>query len=145
MAIAQAERRKQRRRAINVKDEWHMKRQSTELALKERHTLMKTAHLQRKEDWELGPLAPRRDVGNAKDTYGTVPSTQVDLRPSSEEREKGIALFGGKYCSIRSGDRVVVLAGRDKGKIGKVLDVMPEEGGVKIQGVNMVCISQSSH
>ncbi len=39
---------------------------------------------------------------------------------------------------IRKGDKVVVLAGRDKGKRGEVLKVMPKESRALVQGVNMV-------
>ena len=41
-------------------------------------------------------------------------------------------------AKIRKGDTVVVLAGRDKGKTGEVLRVMPREGRAVVQGVNMV-------
>ncbi len=36
---------------------------------------------------------------------------------------------------IKKGDRVVVLAGRDKGKTGEVLRVMPQDRRVLVQGV----------
>ena len=39
---------------------------------------------------------------------------------------------------IRKGDQVAVLAGRDKGKRGEVLKVMPKDDRVIVQGVNMV-------
>jgi large subunit ribosomal protein L24 len=39
---------------------------------------------------------------------------------------------------IRKGDRVVVLAGRDKGKKGEVFKVMPKEGRALVRGVNVV-------
>jgi large subunit ribosomal protein L24 len=39
---------------------------------------------------------------------------------------------------IRKGDRVVVLSGRDKGKKGEVIRVMPKEGRALVRGVNMV-------
>ena len=39
---------------------------------------------------------------------------------------------------IRKGDSVVVRTGRDKGKRGDVLKVMPTENRVIVQGVNMV-------
>lgn len=39
---------------------------------------------------------------------------------------------------IRKGDQVAVLAGRDKGKRGEVLKVMPKDNRVIVQGVNMV-------
>ena len=38
---------------------------------------------------------------------------------------------------IRKGDRVVVLTGRDKGKSGEVLRVMPKDNRALVQGVNM--------
>lgn len=41
-------------------------------------------------------------------------------------------------AKIRKGDRVVVISGRDKGKTGEVIRVMPEEGRVLVAGVNMV-------
>jgi large subunit ribosomal protein L24 len=39
---------------------------------------------------------------------------------------------------IKKGDRVVVLAGRDKGRSGEVIKVMPKEGRALVRGVNMV-------
>ncbi|MCL2056260.1 MAG: 50S ribosomal protein L24 [Oscillospiraceae bacterium] len=39
---------------------------------------------------------------------------------------------------VRTGDTVVVLSGKDKGKTGKVLEVSPKEGKVIVEGVNMV-------
>lgn len=42
-----------------------------------------------------------------------------------------------KY-KIRKGDDVVVLAGRDKGKSGEIVKMMPSEGRALVQGINMV-------
>ncbi len=39
---------------------------------------------------------------------------------------------------IKKGDKVVVLSGRSKGKIGEVLKVMPKENRAIVQGVNTV-------
>ncbi|HKI64623.1 MAG TPA: 50S ribosomal protein L24, partial [Burkholderiales bacterium] len=39
---------------------------------------------------------------------------------------------------IRKGDRVIVLTGRDKGKTGEVLRVLPKESRVLVQGVNVI-------
>ena len=39
---------------------------------------------------------------------------------------------------IRKGDRVIVIAGRDRGRIGEVLKVLPKENRVVVQGVNLV-------
>ncbi len=41
-------------------------------------------------------------------------------------------------AKIKKGDRVVVMAGRDKGKTGEVRRVMPDEGRAIVAGVNMV-------
>jgi large subunit ribosomal protein L24 len=41
-------------------------------------------------------------------------------------------------AKIRKGDRVQVLAGRDKGKRGEVIRVMPKDDRAVVQGVNMV-------
>ena len=39
---------------------------------------------------------------------------------------------------IKSGDEVVVLAGKDKGATGKVVKAMPREDRVVVEGVNLV-------
>jgi large subunit ribosomal protein L24 len=39
---------------------------------------------------------------------------------------------------IKKGDKVVVLAGRDKGKSGEVIEVRPKEQRALVRGVNMV-------
>jgi len=39
---------------------------------------------------------------------------------------------------IRKGDKVVVRTGRDKGKVGEVLRVYPEDNRALVQGVNVV-------
>jgi large subunit ribosomal protein L24 len=41
-------------------------------------------------------------------------------------------------AKIKRGDAVIVLAGRDKGKKGEVLRVMPKEDRALVRGVNMV-------
>jgi large subunit ribosomal protein L24 len=39
---------------------------------------------------------------------------------------------------IRKGDTVVVLAGKDRGKSGEVIEVRPHEQRVLVQGLNMM-------
>jgi large subunit ribosomal protein L24 len=43
-----------------------------------------------------------------------------------------------KIKKFRKGDDVVVLTGRDKGKTGSILKVMPKDERLIVQGVNMV-------
>ncbi|MBS7546384.1 50S ribosomal protein L24 [Ancylobacter oerskovii] len=41
-------------------------------------------------------------------------------------------------AKIKKGDKVVVLAGRDKGRSGEVIEVLPKENTAKVRGVNLV-------
>jgi large subunit ribosomal protein L24 len=41
-------------------------------------------------------------------------------------------------AKIKKGDKVVVLTGRDKGKTGEVIQVMPKEERALVRGVNLV-------
>ena len=41
-------------------------------------------------------------------------------------------------AKIRKGDKVVVLAGRDKGRTGEVIAVRPDENRALVRGINMV-------
>ena len=41
-------------------------------------------------------------------------------------------------AKIRKGDKVVVLAGRDKGRTGEVIAVRPDENSALVRGINMV-------
>ena len=41
-------------------------------------------------------------------------------------------------AKIKKGDKVIVLAGRDKGRTGEVFEVRPAESRALVRGVNMV-------
>ena len=43
-----------------------------------------------------------------------------------------------KKMSIKKGDTVVVLSGKDKGKKGEVIAVLPQDGKVVVEKINMV-------
>ena len=43
-----------------------------------------------------------------------------------------------KKMSIKKGDTVVVLSGKDKGKKGQVIAVLPQDGKVVVEKINMV-------
>ena len=45
---------------------------------------------------------------------------------------------GRKRAKIRKNDQVVVIAGRDKGKRGRVLAVAPGRGKVKVEGSGVI-------
>ncbi|KAG6986428.1 GTP-binding protein rhoA [Physcia stellaris] len=61
-----------------------------------RHKIIKEHKAARREDWLLGPLAPRRDAGAGAATFGTVPQQLLNV-PEALERKK---------WGIRKGDRV---------------------------------------
>ena len=44
--------------------------------------------------------------------------------------------------NVRKGDNVMVIAGKDKGKAGKVLAVKPDTGRIYVEGVNIVSKSK---
>ncbi len=44
----------------------------------------------------------------------------------------------GKKLHVKRGDTVVVIAGKDKNKTGKLLSVVAKKDGVLVEGVNMV-------
>ena len=49
-----------------------------------------------------------------------------------------MAQQGIRRVKIRKGDQVIVIAGRDNGKRGRVLEVEPRSGRVKVEGVAVV-------
>ncbi len=43
-----------------------------------------------------------------------------------------------RRAKIKKNDQVVVIAGRDKGKRGRVLEVVPARGKVKVEGAGII-------
>ena len=50
-----------------------------------------------------------------------------------------------KSLHVKTGDRVIVTAGKDKGKIGNVKKAIPSEAKVIVEGVNMVTKAQKAN
>src|SRR5262249_45264270 len=48
-----------------------------------------------------------------------------------------LARPGGVVMNLRKGDHVVVLKGKDRGKDGVIMRVLPKEGKVIVEGVNV--------
>lgn len=40
--------------------------------------------------------------------------------------------------SVKKGDNVMVITGKDQGKVGKVLKVVPDTGRIYVEGVNII-------
>ena len=47
-------------------------------------------------------------------------------------------MTGIKRSKIKKNDQVEIIAGRDKGKRGRVLEVAPAKGKIKIEGAGMI-------
>ncbi len=50
-----------------------------------------------------------------------------------------------KSLQVKTGDRVMVIAGKDKGKIGNVKKTMPSESKLIVEGANMVTKAQKAN
>ncbi|GAB1731250.1 hypothetical protein NU195Hw_g4221t1 [Hortaea werneckii] len=95
---------------------------------------IRNARRARQEDWERGPLAPRRDVGDKKATYGAMSMYDFQL-PELDPANRP------KWMHISVGDRVVVVNGRHRGRISTVEDVEKSNGSVRVKGLNVVDLS----
>ena len=120
------------------------------------HGVRKKALANAKEDWKLGPLRPNRVVGGDAGKYGALTGNQmqkpdIPVRTQKNRNEtkakKGLELEyplvvdDKKYFPIVKDDRVVILQGKDKGKVGVVQDVISRTHEFIIKGLNMVCTS----
>ncbi|MCJ1313273.1 hypothetical protein MMC25_006950 [Agyrium rufum] len=96
----------------------------------EARQLIRAARVSQREDFFQGALAPRRDVGETADTYGTV-------TPNLIMGVKHPGFHPGNW-HIVSGDRVVIVddGHRDQGKIGKVTEVNKKLYTCQIEGLN---------
>ena len=47
-------------------------------------------------------------------------------------------MAGTKRSKIRKNDQVAVIAGRDKGRRGRVLEVVPGKGKIRVEGIGMM-------
>ncbi|CAL3971290.1 unnamed protein product [Diplocarpon coronariae] len=136
------------RRLAKKKDKYHRQLWRTEAEQNQIHRAdeiktLKTARAVRREDYELGPLAPKRDVGDEVETYGTISMQRAQGRTLHGKEKSDILDFwgGAKNINIVKGDRVVILHGRDKGKIGLVINVDVNRAEASVKGLNMMDIA----
>ncbi|KAL1996965.1 hypothetical protein VTN49DRAFT_7830 [Thermomyces lanuginosus] len=83
------------------------------------------------EDWMRGPLAPKRDAGAQASHYGAI--TPMAVQPPKIPKH-----LRRQYINIAPGDRVCLMKGKDKGKIGEVVSVDEETEHVTVKDLNMV-------
>jgi large subunit ribosomal protein L24 len=128
-----------------LKDEVKNDRLRAAYSNKVRGLVYKTAREQRHEDWELGPLAPKRDVGlDWGPDYATVggayiePPAMENLEALTRSRNKGKEVIKGPWRKYEIYDRVVVIRGREMGKIGTIKKIKEFAGLVYVTGINTV-------
>lgn len=97
-----------------------------------------------KEDWELGPLAPKRDIG--VNNYGMIHefarldwTSQGKRALKPKDIEKRCAWAGGAtQLNLAVGDRIVILDGPDKGKIDRIKEINMSMASVTLEKFNQV-------
>ncbi|KAJ3475156.1 hypothetical protein NLG97_g9555 [Lecanicillium saksenae] len=114
--VVRKTKRVERRQKINS---WYNSLQSIKVANREIINNIKAAKTAAKEDWELGPLAPKRDLGYNQ--YGVVQeairqdwSNYGQINFQQKLADKRCAWAGGvKMLNLSPGDRVVILEAHD--------------------------------
>ena len=93
---------------------------------------IKSERERRRAVYEAGNLAPRYDVGENTKNYATVdPYVLQGVGRTWKQYKNDI-------CPFAEGDRVVITAGRDRGRIGRISTLDEKAGHVKIAGLNQV-------
>ena len=132
-ALAQRQAARVKKRADDYKEWVDRKVRTRELreARKIRKQPIRDALKRQREEWQLGSLAPRGDVGSQTLKYGAIMPQYVTFDDVPEEKRI-------KYWNLAKGDRVVLLTGPDKGKIGIIQSTDKTKESVIVKGKNAV-------
>lgn len=130
---------KKEKQAIRVRHVQALKAAGQEIRMN-----LRDARSARKEDWELGPLAPKRDLGY--NDYGTFKegirqdyTNNGNYVPQKKIIEQRCAWAGGvTQLNLAPEDRVVILEGPDKGKIDRIKEINKEDGTLTLQNQHKV-------
>lgn len=149
---AMAQRQASRRTLRRKKEAMHVERlgvqQEAKTAAAELKKNVKDARRARKEDWELGPLAPKRDLG-LYNNYGAIKerfrynwNQSMEKFTSPAVVEERCRWAGGpNQLNLAVGDRVAIMDGPDKGKIDRIKSIHKETGSVMLTTYNKVLVS----
>jgi large subunit ribosomal protein L24 len=93
-------------------------------------------------DWKLGPLAPRRNVGQNPLEYGGIPR-ESSMPPRMTKYKEAMATYVPYHTEVmknkyRPEDRVVIIRGQERGMIGKVQSVEDETQTLKLIDLHKV-------
>lgn len=97
-----------------------------------------------RDDWAMGALAPRNDIGEWEGAHGAIGESRFASpgKFSLAMRNARCQWAGGAYyLNLAVGDRVVLLDGPDKGRIGKIFEIKHETAEVSVMGLNKVRFS----
>lgn len=145
---AQAQRQASRKGRLQMRqdriDTEYRNRTGLRNAVAEVRQNIKDARQARMEDWELGPLAPKRDLGF--NGYGAVREglrqdwSNFGLHKTHPKTlQQRCAWAGGpQQLNLAPQDRVVLLDGPDKGKIDRIKTVHAETGNVTLENHHRV-------
>lgn len=143
MAERQVERRLSRKRAAEHRTELRELEHEQKTIRAEVRSHLYAAIKARRQDWKLGPLAPRRDITMPrKDLYwGTISAGRA--RPTRDLPERDLearcAWAGGsKYMCLAKNDRVAVVEGWLKGRIATVNEIHKPQGTISLGDVSRV-------
>ncbi|KAI0909108.1 hypothetical protein F4823DRAFT_454324 [Ustulina deusta] len=92
-----------------------------------------------RDDWAMGPLSPRTDVGDFHNAHGSISEVRFSSpgKISLAMRNARCKWAGGAYyLNLAEGDRVVLLDGPDKGRIGQVIEINHDTAEVTVQDLN---------
>ncbi|KAF4451388.1 hypothetical protein F53441_5654 [Fusarium austroafricanum] len=114
-------------------------RQAIRAAVSEVRQNLQDARRARQEDWEMGPIAPKRDLGfNGYGMFAEGVRTDWSnyglYTPRPEVLAKRCAWAGGmKQLNLAVADRVVIMDGPDKGKIDRIKSINVQSGHVTLE------------
>ena len=122
-----------------LKKEWAKYDQGKLVVDRSTRDAIKDERRARREDWIQGPLAPNRNVGLKRGTYGTVHQA-LTRGPELPKRER----YEGDEVLFAVGDRVCVVRGSSKGRIGRIKEISLDRAEVLVEGVNAVSLQSNS-
>ena len=132
LAKKQAQRRAANRAGAKNSEERKLRRFNNGIAGSTISDDIRAERRARREDWIMGPLAPRRDVGERKDFYGTVSARRLQGGEVDKEMRR-------EWC-LEVRDRVAVVAEghRDRGKISQIGEIREKAQEAVVTGLNKV-------
>lgn len=100
---------------------------------------LRDARVAQQEDWDLGPIAPKRDLGF--NNYGVMEQPpRMDWTMSGRRAMKPQVIAqrcewagGVKQLNLAPQDRVVIMEGHDKGKIDRIREIDMTTGSVTLE------------